>query len=454
MSFINDYEPKRSFKKGLDRDICTDKRVEASLSLRKNKRRENLLKCRKQGDHFPTTNSPSTNNLNSSDPDKVLQCLISMRSSTYGQNKTTYTDVVIAKVISYITYTEYPEHQYNALWFMTNMISGDSTIAKKYLDNTPIIDYSLEILKSQNVKNRHQAIWLLGNAIGEGNVYTEYIVNKGTIPLVFNELLYDLQEAKRVTGYIETCTWVLSGLFRHKIDIDVEIYKKAMEITRYFFKECSDRESVRNMYWMLARISGKLSNQDIGMVFQCFNKLNLENFRYQICTLRICGNLIASTHENTQKVIDMGLLNYFPVFLKKKQHTREICWIISNIASGTKEQINTLVKMGLIPLVMLTATESNWKTVKECIYVVCNVIYNSPEQHSYLVNIGAIRFLAKYLHIPQIEMTEIILKNLLLLVPKYKYRIEEHCYGGVEKLTDSHNTRIYQLASELLDNLC
>ena len=475
---------KSDFKKGIDADLCTDKRVQHALTLRKHKRCEKLTKLRKNSPSFKDSlwgsegliklNESSDPNeglikseglikLNeSSDPNEVLKSLIYIRkisASNLEKCHRMITDEIISNVVKYISYVDYPEHQHESLWIMTNLISGSSAMTRKYLDFTNIIDYSLKVLTLNNVKVKHQAIWLLGNAIGEDIKYTNYIVNKGGLKCIFDELLGDLQESKRVIDNIRTCTWVLSNIFLHKLVLDYKTLQKAIEISKYFFEVCYDNESNKNMIWLLSRMYKQFDGNQLEIMFRCLDTYmisKLSHCEYKSIhrvILNICGNLISTTDENTQKVMNMGLLNHLRDCLNSNSNVKDVCWILSNISAGTKDQIKSLIDHNLVPLIMLTSVESPWKIVKECLYTICYIIINSKRHIPYMVDIGAIKLLSKYLHVPDMEITHIILDTLLILTKKYKHIVEELCYDEVEKLTDSHHVNIYAKASKLLDKI-
>jgi importin subunit alpha-1 len=72
----------------------------------------------------------------------------------------------------------------------------------------------------------------------------------------------------------------------------------------------------------------------------------------QISVLRVIGNMVAGNALQTQKVIDAGVLNYLhkTMFNEKRAVRKETCWIISNIAAGTQQQIEALILNNFLPV--------------------------------------------------------------------------------------------------------
>lgn len=57
------------------------------------------------------------------------------------------------------------------------------------------------------------------------------------------------------------------------------------------------------------------------------------------------GNIVSGNPLQTQAVIDSGVLKYLSmlIFHEKRSIRKETCWVISNIAAGTQQQIKALI---------------------------------------------------------------------------------------------------------------
>jgi hypothetical protein len=62
--------------------------------------------------------------------------------------------------------------------------------------------------------------------------------------------------------------------------------------------------------------------------------------------------MVAGNALQTQKVIDAGCLNYLlkTIYHEKRSVRKETCWIISNIAAGTQQQIESLIVGNFLPV--------------------------------------------------------------------------------------------------------
>ena len=87
--------------------------------------------------------------------------------------------------------------------------------------------------------------------------------------------------------------------------------------------------------------------------------------------LRAVGNIVTGTDEQTQLVLNEGVLNYFPKLLKHQKeklnkvkkltsligyfhlsfffYFKEAVWFLSNITAGNQQQIQAVINSQLIP---------------------------------------------------------------------------------------------------------
>lgn len=66
------------------------------------------------------------------------------------------------------------------------------------------------------------------------------------------------------------------------------------------------------------------------------------------------GNIVTGTDEQTQRVLNTGVLALFPDLLRhpKSNIQKEAAWTLSNITAGKESQIQEVVDAGLVPLLV------------------------------------------------------------------------------------------------------
>lgn len=88
----------------------------------------------------------------------------------------------------------------------------------------------------------------------------------------------------------------------------------------------------------------------------------------QTPSLRAVGNIVTGTDEQTQRVLNSGVLALFPNLLRhpKNNIQKEAAWTLSNITAGKNLQIQEVVDAGLVPLLVevlqqVRLTEGCWR---------------------------------------------------------------------------------------------
>lgn len=116
--------------------------------------------------------------------------------------------------------------------------------------------------------------------------------------------------------------------------------------------------------------------------------------------LRAIGNLILGTDEQTQVIVDAGVLNYVPNLLNspKANIVKETCWVLSNITAGNLNQIQAVIDSGVIPKVLTLMQEGEFRIQKEALWVISNIVIGGSVEHSaMLLNSGVLGALTKLL---------------------------------------------------------
>ena len=145
--------------------------------------------------------------------------------------------------------------------------------------------------------------------------------------------------------------------------------------------------------------------------------LRHRNPRVQAASVRALGNLVSGDDErHTQAVLDCAVLPQLLLVLENQNHMWEtrsdICWMLSNIAVGSLEQIEQLIESELIPTLVALLEEQNdhidvrteaawvvsnsaasgsraqikYLVSQRCIHVLCNLLVLSEDSDLEMVN--------------------------------------------------------------------
>lgn len=99
---------------------------------------------------------------------------------------------------------------------------------------------------------------------------------------------------------------------------------------------------------------------------------------------RILLNFTSGSNRQTQQLLDAGLLGSLPDLLKdaNKKIRKEACFIASNIAAGTEDQISALIDTHLVlALLVDRALNGEWIERKEAIWTLSNVCVSGNAGH-------------------------------------------------------------------------
>ena len=280
-----------------------------------------------------------------------------------------------------------PEFQYEALWCLTNIATGTSDQANSIVVKggipkiVKLMDSSIEELKVQ-------ATWIIGNLASDCQKIRDSLIREK----VFDKLITILASTNR-PQLIKQTTWAISNFFRVKPAPPYDVAQKCIKIiSRAMVMLPRDTEFLTDacfiIYFLTENYKDTINELlNIDIIPTIIQNLDIEVNFIQINCLRIVGNIASGNANQTQLLIDWGILNYLKktIFNGKKQIRKESAWIISNIAAGTQKQIETLIQENFLPILTQTIKTDETEIKKECIWAVCNL--TSVENPEYLKKI-------------------------------------------------------------------
>ena len=280
-----------------------------------------------------------------------------------------------------------PEFQYEALWCLTNIATGTSDQANSIVVKGGIpkiiklMDSSIEELKIQ-------ATWIIGNLASDCVKIRDSLIKEKA----FDKLITILASTNQ-PQIIKQTTWAISNFFRVKPAPPYDIAQKCIKnIARAMVMLPKDTEFLTDgcfiLYFMTEHYKDTINDLlDIDIIPKIIQNLDIDVHFIQINCLRIVGNIASGNANQTQLLIDWGLLNYLKktIFNGKKQIRKESAWILSNIAAGTQKQIETLISEDFLPILDKAIKTDEAEIRKECIWAVCNL--TSVEKVDYIKKI-------------------------------------------------------------------
>ncbi|XP_009975812.1 PREDICTED: importin subunit alpha-4-like [Tauraco erythrolophus] len=307
-------------------------RNEVTIELRKNKRDEHLLKKR---------NVPQEESLEDSDVDAdfkaqnvtleaILQNATSdnpviQLSAVQAARKLLSSDRnppiddliksgILPILVKCLERDDNPSLQFEAAWALTNIASGTSAQTQAVVQSNAVPLF-LRLLHSPHQNVCEQAVWALGNIIGDGPQCRDYVISLGVV----KPLLSFINPSIPIT-FLRNVTWVIVNLCRNKdppppMETVQEILP-ALCVLIYH----TDINILVDTVWALSYLTDGGNEQiqmviDSGVVPFLVPLLSHQEVKVQTAALRAVGNIVTGTDEQTQVVLNCDVLSYFPNLL-------------------------------------------------------------------------------------------------------------------------------------------
>jgi hypothetical protein len=349
-----------------------------------------------------------------------------------------------------------------ATWCLANLVSG-STQQTQFLVGKDIIELFEEILEDKNNQIVEQAIWGLGNIIGDSSEFRKKIVKKK----IMNKLIIMFSK-KRGLKIQKNIIWCLSNILRNKPKKEKHIEMKNLVITLVSaFIVYDDLEIKKDCVQGLKDyckpdLLSLFTKDEFMLELRKFYKLlynhlhnnDYNNIKSEISAIhKIIGNITNGDDFDTAKVIDEGFLSDLCILLNVDNELckREICWILSNIAAGTSGQIGSILnEPNLFDNLVNLLYTSTKQIRRESLWIICNMTKNcSKEQLDYLINKNILKVFQEFLAFDQDS------KLMILILEAIPYMIKRSVDGTKLEPKESpfidvlYDSGIAELISEL-----
>ncbi|XP_053807314.1 importin subunit alpha-3 isoform X4 [Agelaius tricolor] len=435
----------KNFKnKGRDLETMRRQRNEVVVELRKNKRDEHLLKRRNvphedicedsdiDGDFRVQNTSLEAIVQNASSDNQGIQlsAVQAARKLLSSDRNPPIDDLIKSGILPILVHClerdDNPSLQFEAAWALTNIASGTSEQTQAVVQSNAVPLF-LRLLHSPHQNVCEQAVWALGNIIGDGPQCRDYVISLGVV----KPLLSFISPSIPIT-FLRNVTWVMVNLCRHKdppppMETIQEILPALCVLIHH-----TDVNILVDTVWALSYLTDAGNEQiqmviDSGIVPHLVPLLSHQEVKVQTAALRAVGNIVTGTDEQTQVVLNCEALSHFPALLthpKEKINKgdfgtqKEAAWAISNLTiSGRKDQVAYLIQQNVIPPFCNLLTVKDAQVVQVVLDGLSNILKMAEEEAETIANL-----------------------------------IEE-C-GGLEKieqLQNHENEDIYKLAYEIID---
>ncbi|KAJ3423562.1 importin subunit alpha [Anaeramoeba flamelloides] len=150
-----------------------------------------------------------------------------------------------------------------------------------------------------------------------------------------------------------------------------------------------------------------------------FRALKLDDFEFQMPSLRCLGNIICLSRNEIDLVIEEGAIQILVELFQNgiQLIEEEICWILSNICLISADHIQMLFDQKILPLIYDKIENCGFVTKKNLISILSNIcIKGNDIQMNQLLKYDILKLLCKNLDVDDIELSITCLNGIKALL--------------------------------------
>ncbi|VDM92357.1 unnamed protein product, partial [Onchocerca ochengi] len=250
--------------------------------------------------------------------------------------------------------------QRDAAWALTNCACSPHDICYKIIEHGGL-EALIECAAATDGETRDQVFWAIGNIALDCGICQRKVKESAALPLMIGILV---SPTFIYSKWKQNLIWSMSQIFRGGVETLHIMFMQAALSGLCPVLYLNDEKLKVDAVWTIAYIADDNNDgNQIDAILETPRLLQrlielLDEKETMRAALRALGNLIAGGDNQTQAVLDAGLLprmmKLFQINMPVNQK-REIAWILSNIAAGSHRQIDLLFETNDIIEILLDA---------------------------------------------------------------------------------------------------
>lgn len=346
--------------------------------------------------------------------------------------------------------------QLEATWVLVNLASGNTEQTNSLIQKN-VIELFVKLTKSPYPQIQEQAIWGIGNIAGDCVAFRSKVM-QAKAPESLLEVL-NTQVSSVIYGLI---VWVFSNMCRLRPSEErFSVVTRAMlMVLKEAFKTSTDIVVVQDcLYGFYQNVKSETAdifrdNLFLLRLLKMYSEAqaNYVNQRSVMSAIHtLLGGFTSDSDTHTEMVINAGFLTYLKnsLFIPDSATAREVCWIMSNLAIGKKEQLQTLLAEPLLfESIAKMCQHEDEILAREATWTICNMcLCKATEVVQELINKGVIALFKC-----RLEETQDV-KAITLILEGITHLIEFSGECGKESQTQFVNLLVSQGLGAAIEKL-
>ncbi len=346
-----------------------------------------------------------------SDPNKLHSVLVFIRRTLGKLNNCgqDYASLGLTAPLVELLRSKVEQICLDAAWALTNLAAG-SHDAVPQMRAMKAHHHLLALLATGNDAVKEQALWVLGNIVGDSAEARDEMVGTELV-----ERLAEIISAKTAKlTLLQVACWVISGVLKGRPFFDrVKGLVERMGNLLYI----ADQDVIADTLWGLAfftdepKDSIKLVRKSVSITM-IVEFLKHENLLIKRAALRLSGNICVGDNDDVDDVIKAGCLPELIKILntcEQREALKETCWVLSNVAACSEPQVDQLIAAKAIKaLVSVCRSKFDLYIKREAVWALANAcMAGTARQVQRLVDKKVLEAMLETINVldPQAELT-------------------------------------------------